>query len=85
LNAGFYGVGFAVEMNWGLQLDVPHDALIEVEQRLNAEFFPNARAVAICIYERERLSADLLRAALHSHPLAIVNDKLISDPFYEPP
>jgi PAS domain-containing protein len=85
LNAGFYGVGFAVEMNWGLQLDVPHDALIEVEQRLNAEFFPNARAVAICIYERERLSADLLRVALHSHPLAIVNDKLISDPFYEPP
>jgi PAS domain S-box-containing protein len=85
LNAGFYGVGFAVEMNWGLQPDVPHDAVIEVEQRLNAEFFPNARAVAICIYERERLSADLLRAALHSHPLAIVNDKLISDPFYEPP
>jgi PAS domain S-box-containing protein len=85
LDAGYYGVGFAVEMTWGLELEIPHDALIEVEQRLNAEFFPNARAVAICIYERERLSADLLRAALHSHPLAIVNDKLISDPFYEPP
>jgi PAS domain S-box-containing protein len=84
LNAGFYGVGFAVEMNWGLQLKVPHDAVIEVEQRLNAEFFPNARAVAICIYER-RLCAEFLRAALHSHPLAIVDDKLISDPFYEPP
>jgi PAS domain S-box-containing protein len=85
LNAGFYGIGFAVEMIWGQQLEIPHDAVIEVERRLNAEFFPKARAVAICIYERERLSAEFLRAALRSHPLAVVDDKLVSDPFYEPP
>jgi len=59
--------------------------LIEFETRLNTEFFPNSHAVAICIYERERLSAEFLRTALHSHPLAIIDGKLISDPFYEPP
>ena len=85
LNAGFYGSGFAVEMTWELELDVAHDALIEVEQRLNTEFFPNARAIALCIYDRQRLSAEYLRAALRSHPLVIVDDKLITDPFYEPP
>jgi hypothetical protein len=59
--------------------------LIEFETRLNTKFFPNSHAVAICIYERERLSVEFLGAALHSHPLAIIDGKLISDPFYEPP
>ena len=85
LNAGFYGVSFAVEMTWGRELDLAHDALIEFETRLNTEFFPNAPAVAVCIYDQQRLSAEYLRAALRSHPFAIVDEKLISDPYYEPP
>jgi PAS domain S-box-containing protein len=85
LNAGFYGVGFCVEMIWGKELSVSHDALIQVETRLNTEFFPNAPAIGLCIYERHRLSAEYLRAALRAHPLAIVEDKLISNPYYQPP
>jgi hypothetical protein len=85
LNAGFYGAAFAVEMTWATEMDVAHDALIETEERLNTEFFPNTRAIALCIYDRRRLSAEYLRAALRSHPLVIVDDKLITDPFYEPP
>jgi PAS domain S-box-containing protein len=85
LNAGFYGVGFCVEMVWGKELAVAHDALIQVEARLNTEFFPNAPAIGLCIYERRRLSAEYLRVALRAHPLAIVDDKLISNPYYEPP
>ena len=42
-------------------------------------------AIALCIYERQRFSAEYLQAALRSHPLAIVEDKLISNPYYEPP
>jgi hypothetical protein len=49
LEAGFYGAGFVVEMTWGQELDVPHDALIEYESRLNSEFFPNSSATAVCI------------------------------------
>src|SRR5216683_3404250 len=85
LNAGFYGASFVVEMVWTVELDVAHDALVEVETRLNSEFFPDAPALAICIYEPQRLSAEYLLAALRSHPLAIVDDMLISDPFYRPP
>jgi PAS domain S-box-containing protein len=85
LNAGFYGVGFCVEMIWGKELAVAHDALIQVEARLNTEFFPNAPAIGLCIYDRHLLSAKYLRTALRSHPLAIVEDKLISNPYYEPP
>jgi PAS domain S-box-containing protein len=85
LDAGFYGVGFAVEMTWALEVDLEHDALIEYETRLNTEFFPNAAAIALCIYDRQRLSAEHLHAALRSHPLAIVDDTLVSDPYYEPP
>jgi PAS domain S-box-containing protein len=85
VNAGFNRAAFVVEMTWGPHLQVAHDHLIEFEQRLNTEFFPTSRAIAVCIYERPRLSAEYLRAALRSHPIAIVDGKLISDPFYEPP
>jgi PAS domain S-box-containing protein len=85
LNAGFYGVGFCIEMIWGKELAVAHDALIQLEARLNTEFFPNAPAIGLCIYERRRLSAEYLRVALRAHPLAIVDNKLISNPYYEPP
>ena len=85
LNAGFYGASFVVEMVWTVELDIAHDALIEVETRLNSEFFPSSPAVAICIYEPQRLSAEYLIGALRSHPLAIIDGTLISDPFYQPP
>jgi PAS domain S-box-containing protein len=84
-NAGFSGAAFIVEMTWGLELDVELDAMIEYEARLNFEFFPKSPAIALCIYDRQRLSVDYLQAALRSHPLAIVEDKLISNPYYEPP
>jgi PAS domain S-box-containing protein len=85
LKAGFSRAAFVVEMTWAVELDVAHDVLIEYEARLNTEFFPKERAIALCIYERRRLSAEYLQAALRSHPMAIVEEKLISDPYYEPP
>jgi len=84
LKAGFYGAAFVVDMTWGLELEVPLDALMEYEARLNSEFFPKQRAIALCIYEQPRFPAEYLRAALRAHPLAIVDDKLISNPYYEP-
>ena len=85
LNAGFNGAAFVVEMTWGLQLEVALDAIMKYEARLNTEFFPSERAIALCIYHRQRFSAEYLQAALRSHPLAVVEDKLISNPYYEPP
>ena len=85
LKAGFSRAAFVVEMTWAVELDVAHEVLIECETRLNTEFFPKERAIAVCIYERQRLSAEYLQAALCSHPIAIVEEKLISDPYYEPP
>jgi PAS domain S-box-containing protein len=85
LKAGFCSASFAVEMIWGLALGVAHDALIQVEARLNTELFSNVPAIGLCIYDRQLLPAEYLRVALRSHPLAIIDDKLISDPFYEPP
>jgi PAS domain S-box-containing protein len=85
LIAGFSSAAFVVEMTWGLELEVALDALMECEACLNTEFFRKERALALCIYERQRFSAVHLQAALRSHPLAIVEDKLISNPYYESP
>jgi PAS domain S-box-containing protein len=84
LKAGFCGIAFLVEMTWGVELEVALGALIEYEARLNTDFFPTERAIALCIYDRQRFAAEHLQAALRSHPLAIVEGKLISNPYYEP-
>jgi hypothetical protein len=68
LNAGFYGASFVGEMTWAVELNLAHDDLIEYETRLNTEFFPNAPALAVCIYERERLSAEHLLGAPQPSP-----------------
>jgi len=47
--AGFSGAAFLVEMTWGLELEVALDALMEYETRLNTDFFPQERAIAVCI------------------------------------
>jgi PAS domain S-box-containing protein len=85
LKAGFHGAAFLVEMTWGLELEIALDALMEYEARLNTDFFPHQPALALCIYQRQRFPAKYLQTALRSHPLAVVEDKLISDPYYEPP
>ena len=85
LRAGFYGAGFVVEMISGPQLELAYSTLIKVEARINTELFPKAPAVGLCIYDRHRFAAECLQAALRSHPMAIVEDRLISNPYYEPP
>ncbi|MDB6065843.1 MAG: putative Histidine kinase [Pedosphaera sp.] len=82
---GFKGIRFAVEMTWTLGPDIAPHSLEHWEATLNSLFEPSFPARIICLYNRSRLDPEALLAALHTHPNAIVGDKIYLNPFFEAP
>ncbi len=82
---GFRGVRFAVEMTWTLGLDMRASELEHWEAILNTLFVPSFPGRIICQYNRSRLAPDVLLAALHTHPQAILENEICPNPFYRAP
>jgi PAS domain S-box-containing protein len=83
--AGFKGIRLAVEMTWTLGPDIPADRLEHWEATINTLLVPSFPGRIICQYNRSRLSPEIMVAALHTHPLAIIGDEVHSNHFYEAP
>jgi PAS domain S-box-containing protein len=81
---GFTGLRLSGEMTWALGPEAGCDRVAEYEALLN-RFFAGSRALAICQYNRERFSAEVIEQALQTHPVAVVGDRVISNLYYEPP
>src|SRR5436190_13714981 len=83
--AGFKGIRFGIEMTWTLDPDIKAHQLEHWEATLNTLFHPWFPARIICQYNRARLAPEVLLAALHTHPAAIVGTAVFPNPFYEGP
>jgi PAS domain S-box-containing protein len=84
-NAGFKGIRFAVEMTWTLGPDISPQQLEYWEATINTLFEPAFPGRIICQYNRSRLSPELMVAALHTHPLAILGNHVYPNLFYQAP
>jgi len=82
---GFKGIRFAVEMTWTLGPDIPPEKLEHWEATLDTLFVPDFPGRIICQYNRSRLSPETLLAALHTHPLAIIDEQICPNEFYRAP
>ena len=85
MGAGFRGVRFAVEMTWTLGPDIAVQQLEHWEATINMIFVPDFPGRIICQYNRSRLDPDVMLAALHTHPLAILGEDVCSNLFYQAP
>lgn len=85
LGSGFKGVSFAVEMTWTLGPDISAEALEYWEATINTIFCPGFPGRIICQYNREKLSPEAVLGALHTHPRAIIRDKVCQNYYYEAP
>jgi signal transduction histidine kinase/CheY-like chemotaxis protein len=85
LKSGFSGSRFSVEMTWTLGPDIAVAELENWEAALNNIFYPGFPGRITCQYNRTRLSPDVMLAALHTHPLAILGDDVYPNWFYEAP
>lgn len=84
-DAGFSGSRFAVEMTWTLGPEIEAATLEAWEATLNTIFVPGFHGRITCQYNRSRLAPEVLIAALHTHPLAILGEHVYPNWFYEAP
>jgi PAS domain S-box-containing protein len=83
--SGFKGSRFAVEMTWVLGPDIRPSVLENWEATLNTIFVPGFQGRITCQYNRSRLSPEVVLAAFHTHPLAVLGDHVYPNWFYEAP
>jgi len=85
LAEGFRGVAFAIEMTWTLGPDIEADPLGTCEATLDSLFSSDLPIRMVCQYSRARLAPSLIRAALMTHPVAILDGHLSTNPYYVEP
>jgi PAS domain S-box-containing protein len=83
--AGFKGIRFAVEMTWTLGPAISAPLLEHWEATINTVFVPGFPGRIICQYNASRLSPEVMLAALHTHPLAIIGEEVYPNFFYQAP
>jgi signal transduction histidine kinase len=85
LEAGFHAVNFAVEMTWTLGPDIDVEKLRHWEAVINTVFTPETPGRIVCQYSRKRLTPEVVRSALSTHPIAILGVEVCPNPYYEAP
>jgi PAS domain S-box-containing protein len=82
--AGFTGLRVLSDMGWVFGPEVESELIREYEALLR-KFLPNMGAIrVICPYVRSRFPPDMIAEVLRAHPLAIVNDHVYTNPYFDP-
>jgi MEDS: MEthanogen/methylotroph, DcmR Sensory domain len=82
--AGFSALRVTGEMTWVLGGDPDTEHLMEYEAKLNY-FFPDNDALALCQYNRNRFSPEIIKGVISTHPLVIYGGLVCRNFYYVPP
>lgn len=81
---GFKALRATGEMTWFLEGNPGIEKLKEYEAKLNY-FFSENDALAICQYNRNRFSSEIILNIIHTHPIVIYGDLVCRNAYYIPP
>ncbi|GIK96709.1 MAG: hypothetical protein BroJett029_09180 [Alphaproteobacteria bacterium] len=81
---GFAGARCAGSSTWMLRPGFDSRKLIEYEAMVNRAL-AGRRIMVLCDYDRSLLDDALIHDALRTHPLAVIDDLICPNPYYEPP
>jgi PAS domain S-box-containing protein len=83
LQEGYSALRVTGEMSWALRGLPGSERLIEYETKLN-EFFPIAKALAICQYDCRVFDPEILLDILTTHPIAVIGTEIYENFYYIP-
>lgn len=83
--SGFSGVAVTGELSWVLNYDNGFEDIMEYENLLNDEVFSSFDISAICRYNLNEFSDEMLVNIIQVHPYIIWKQKVHDNPFYIPP
>jgi signal transduction histidine kinase len=72
------------EMTWALAEETPPESLIEFEAKINY-FIRDHEVRALCQYNRDRFSPELLLGVIRTHPVVVYDALICENPYYVPP
>lgn len=81
---GFVGLRCMGTSTWMLRADFDADRLIEYEAMIN-QAVADSRMMVLCDYDRSCFDAAVVHDVLRAHPVAILDDLVCPNPYYEPP
>jgi chemotaxis family two-component system sensor kinase Cph1 len=82
--AGFSALRITGEMTWVLGGDPGTERLMEYEAKLNY-FFPENDSLAICQYNRNRFSPEIIKDVISTHPIVVCGGVVCRNFYYVPP
>jgi chemotaxis family two-component system sensor kinase Cph1 len=82
--AGFSALRVTGEMTWVLGGDTGTERLMEYEAKLNY-FIAENDALALCQYNRNRFTPEIIKGVIDTHPLVICGGMVCRNFYYVPP
>ena len=82
-NSGYSALRIAGEMSWVLGADLGDRPFLELEALLN-ETLPARGSAGVCLYDRNRSQPAIIRDVLRTHPIAIIDQQVLDNVYYEP-
>ncbi|HAH20933.1 MAG: hypothetical protein A2Y00_01175 [Omnitrophica WOR_2 bacterium GWF2_43_52] len=84
LREGFNGLRITGEATASLMDFVGHKNFIAYEARINY-FFPDTKALGLCLYDEAEFSKDFLLDVIFTHPKLLFHGRFLDNPYYKEP
>ena len=81
-DSGFISGRVSGEMSWALREVSGADRIIEYERKVN-QVMSTHPLTAMCQYDANRFSGDVIFAALRVHPYMVMDRHLVRNPYYQ--
>ncbi len=81
---GYEGLAISGELSWVLDYDEGFDLINEYEWKINSEVFGRYPVTALCRYNMDKFTDEMIINVIQLHPFLIINNKVYENPFYIP-
>ncbi|MGE5416903.1 MAG: diguanylate cyclase domain-containing protein [Acidobacteriota bacterium] len=83
--AGVSSIRVCHDMTALMKIFKSSDVLVEYESRLNRDLFALFDCTGLCICDESSLSSDVVKSALHTHPLVMRGKRVYKNTYFIPP
>lgn len=82
---GYQALRIFSDMSWVMNGDTDLNKLPEYEAKLNRNLFPSYPCSSLCIYDRRKLSPEVIKGAIMTHPILMQGNRIYRNPYYLSP
>jgi putative nucleotidyltransferase with HDIG domain len=84
IDDGYLGLAVTGEISWVLDYENGRDLIIEYEWKINEQLFDKFPVTALCRYNINKFSDEMIISIIQLHPYLIWKNKIHENPFFIP-